>query len=208
MKTQVIRWLMPLVAMLFLASCSNDNSGAKEVESDEPAPDITAEKQAFYDDNPEFFSFKTLADLPADLVWENGGDLPELGSSEATKGGTFNYFISDFPRTLRRVGPDSNGPFRGWILDFMVPNLANEHPNVDGYYPALAEQWSISPENNTVYFKLDKDAVWSDGEAITADDYMFMFFFYRSPYIVAPWYNNWYGTAYKNITGIEAVRLS
>ena len=208
MKFQLIRWTLPVVALLFLSSCSNDNSGGKEAVSDEPAPDVTAEMQAFYDDNPEFFSFKTLADLPADLVWENGGDLPDIGSPEAKKGGTFNYFLADFPRTLRRVGPDANGPFRGWILDFMVPGLANGHPNFDGYYPALAEKWSISPEDNTVYFKLDKEATWSDGVPITADDYMFMFFFYRSPHIVAPWYNNWYGTQYNNITRYDDHTIS
>jgi hypothetical protein len=27
-----------------------------------------------------------------------------------------------------------------------------------------------------------------------------MFWFYRSPYIRAPWYNNWYGSQYTNIT--------
>jgi len=93
MKIRVVRCLLPLVAMLFLAACSND----KESASTEPAPDVTAEMQAFYKDNPTFFSFKTLANLPADLVWENGADLPDIGSPEAKKGGTFNFFLSHNP---------------------------------------------------------------------------------------------------------------
>jgi len=209
MKTRVLKCVLPVllgVAALLLSACSNDNG--KAAESAESAPDVTAEMQAFYDDNPEFFSFKTPADIPAGLVWEDGQDLPDLGSPEAKKGGTFSYYVNDFPRTLRRVGPDANGPFRGWINDFMIPSLANRHPNEGKYYSALAAQWSISPEDRTVYFKLDKTATWSDGVPITADDYMFMFFFFRSPHIVAPWYNNWYGTQYSNITKYDDYTIS
>ena len=209
MKTRVLKSVLPIVlgvAALFLSACSNDDG--KGAESDAPAQDVTAEMQAFYDDNPEFFSFKTMADLPDGLAWESGEGLSDLGSPEAKKGGTFSYYIADFPRTLRRVGPDSGGSFRGWILDFMVPTLAIKHPNEGLYYPGLAEMWSVSPENKTVYFKLDKTAKWSDGVPITANDYMFMFFFYRSQHIVAPWYNNWYGTQYSNITKYDDHTIS
>jgi len=209
MKTRVLQGVLPVflgVAALLLSACSNDDG--KAAESAESAPDVTAEMQAFYDDNPEFFSFKTPADLPDGLVWEDGQNLPDLGSPEAKKGGTFSYYVNDFPRTLRRVGPDANGPFRGWINDFMIPSLANRHPNEGKYYSALASKWSISPQDRTVYFKLDKTATWSDGVPITADDYMFMFFFFRSPHIVAPWYNNWYGTQYSNITKYDDYTIS
>jgi microcin C transport system substrate-binding protein len=37
---------------------------------------------------------------------------------------------------------------------------------------------------------------------------MFMFFFYQSDYIVAPWYNNWYGTQYTNITKYDDYTFS
>jgi microcin C transport system substrate-binding protein len=189
---------------LLLAACGGDDATDEALE----VRDNSAEVAAYYRDNPDFFSFKTPDDLPADLAWENGMDLPDLGSPDAKKGGTFNYFIADFPRTLRRVGPDANGPFRGWILDFMVPSLATVHPTADGFYPGLAESWAIVPEERTVYIRLDKNARWSDGEPITADDYLFMFFFYHSEDIVAPWYNNWYKTQYTNITKYDDYTIS
>jgi microcin C transport system substrate-binding protein len=169
---------------LLLAACGGDDATDEALEERDNSADVAA----YYRDNPDFFSFKTPDDLPADLVWENGMDLPDLGSPDAKKGGTFNYFVADFPRTLRRVGPDANGPFRGWILDFMVPSMAIIHPTADGFYPGLAESWAIMPEERTVYIRLDKNARWSDGEPITADDYLFMFFFYHSEDIVAPWH--------------------
>lgn len=195
---------LPLAVLsLLVAGCGGD--AADETAE---ARDNSAEVAAYYRDNPDFFSFKTPDDLPADLVWNDGMDLPDLGSPDAKKGGTFNYYIDDFPRTLRRVGPDSNGSFRGWILDFMVPSLGHIHPSGDGYYPGLAESWAADPDEVTVYVRLDRDARWSDGEPITADDYLFMFFFYHSEDIVAPWYNNYYRTQFTNITKYDDYTIS
>jgi microcin C transport system substrate-binding protein len=53
----------------------------------------------------KFFEFRTPADVPGHLVWENGSDLPDIGSPEAKKGGTLNLFVQDFPRTLRPARP-------------------------------------------------------------------------------------------------------
>lgn len=156
----------------------------------------------YYAQYPDFFRFRTLADLPADLEWESGIDLPDIGSPEAQKGGTQYGSIQDFPRTLRFVGPDSNGSFRPWILDDVTLGLAGQHPDVDGAYPALAQEWAIDEDSGTVYARLDPDARWSTGEPVTADDFMFMFYFYQSEHIVAPWYNNYYGVGenYSNVT--------
>ena len=72
---------------------------------------------------PKFFQFKTMADMPTDLEWEDGSDLPDIGSPEAKKGGTFYISVDDFPRTLRLFGPDANGSFRPWLLDDTRPWL-------------------------------------------------------------------------------------
>ncbi len=66
---------------------------------------------------PKFFRVATPEDIPVDLEWQDGMDLPEFASPEAKKGGTLRYFIDDFPRTLRTAGPDANGAFRPYILD-------------------------------------------------------------------------------------------
>lgn len=197
MKT-IYQYLTLFSAVLFLAACG----GEAEV-SELEVIDNTEEVNAYYAAKPEFFSFKTLADIPADLTWEDGSQLPEIGSNKAVKGGTLYNTIQDFPRTLRRVGPDSNGSFRPFLLDYTTLQIAHRHPNEFDYHPGLAESWAVDMENKTVYVKLNANAKWSDGVPITSDDFMFMFYMYQSPYIVAPWYNNWYSTQYINITKFD-----
>ena len=202
MKKRLYRILL-LSSTLLLVGCGGSNN---EVEED--ARDITEELEAYYASKPKFFSFKTLADLPPDLVWENGDHLPDIGSASAKKGGIQYGALQDYPRTLRTVGPDSNGSFRPFILDDVALGLADRHPDEFEYHPALAEAWSVDWDNKTVYVKIDQTARWSDGEPVTVDDFMFMFFFYQSEYILAPWYNNWYGTQYVNLTKFDDHTMS
>jgi microcin C transport system substrate-binding protein len=185
--------------LVLFASCGGD------AEEGGPARHISADVQTYYQANPEFFKFATPADIPANLVWEDGSDLPELGSPNAKKGGTYNGRIQDFPRTLRPYGPDANSSFRPWILDDVVMQLARLHPDLPGahrYYAGIAQDWAIDKANRTVYIHLDPAAKWSDGNPITTDDMLFMFYFFQSEDIQEPWYNNWYGkdVNYSNIT--------
>ena len=84
--------LLPVLASVLLLSACGGSGDDAETE----VRDNSEEIAAYYRDNPEFFSFKTPDDLPDDLVWEDGMDLPDLGSPEARKGGTFNYFLCLF----------------------------------------------------------------------------------------------------------------
>lgn len=195
--------------VFLLAGCGEQGSDSGGGGAAGSAPvDVNAEVDAFYADNPDFFGFRTPADLPPDLQWTSNDHLPEIGSPEAQKGGTQYAALQDFPRTLRTVGPDSNGSFRPYLLDNVGMSLTHQHPDTLELYPALAEAWAIDWDNLTVYAKLDPAATWSDGEPITADDYLFMFWFYRSPYIMAPWYNNFYSTTYTNISRYDDHTIS
>ena len=164
---------------------------------------------------PKFFHYATPQDIPADLVWEDGSDLPEFASPEAKKGGTLYGWIDDFPRTLRTTGPDANGSFRPYILDDNVMYFARRHPNDTSigpsgfrYYPGVASAWAVDRAHNQVYVKIDPDARWSDGEPITVDDVFFLFFFYQSTYIRQPWYNNWYTRSYTGVTRYDDLTFS
>ncbi|MDA0788703.1 MAG: extracellular solute-binding protein [Proteobacteria bacterium] len=185
-----------LLAML--AGCSGPSDDSSDLT--EAPRNITPEVTQYYADHPEFFTFATPADLPTGLTWQDGSHLPDLGSPQATKGGTEYARLADFPRTLRTVGPDSNGSFRPYILDDISVQLAHRHPDEFEFFPGLARSWAVDRDARTVYIKLDPAARWSDGVPVTSNDFMFMFFFFQSSYIVAPWYNNWYGTQYTNIT--------
>ena len=164
---------------------------------------------------PKFFRYATPQDIPADLVWEDGSDLPEFASPEAKKGGTLHFWIDDFPRTLRTTGPDANGSFRPYILDDNAMLFARRHPNDTSigpsgfhYYPGVAEAWAVDRANKQVYVKIDPKARWSDGEPITVDDVFFTFFFYQSSYIRQPWYNNWYTRSYTGVTRYDNLTFS
>lgn len=199
--------LAGLTLSLTLIACGDD--AVEEAALPEPAYDTQAAKEAYYRDNPDFFTRATMDDLPVDLVWEDGSDLPELGSPNAKKGGTWNEYLQDFPRTMRMVGPDSNGSFRSYILDYTRPYWAHPYPDDQTkYYPGVAEKWAVGPDKRTVFVKINPKAVFSDGEKITTDDVFFSFFFYHSKHIVAPWYNDYYKTYFVNVTRYDDEHFS
>jgi microcin C transport system substrate-binding protein len=152
--------------------------------------DIGPEAEAYYKAHADVFHFATPADLPKDLVWQDGHDVPEFSAPDAKPGGTFNFWIPDFPRTLRYVGPDANGSFRAWFDDNAM-SLTGKQPNTDQYFPGLATAWAYGSDGKTMYFKLDPDVRYSDGVPVKADDYFFAIFFLRSSYINDPFTSNY-----------------
>ena len=189
-------------ALAFFPACSgskNADGGDASSSADGgnfPARDNTEEVKAYYAAHPDFFVFKTIDDLPADLAWENGGEFPEIGSPERKRGGVWQDRIQDFPRTLRIVGPDSNSGFRSYLLDDNMVGFGMIHPNMPGphhYIPGVASEWATDLPSKTIYVRIDPLARWSDGPPVTSDDVFFMFWLYQSAYIQTPWYNNWYG---------------
>ena len=196
-----------LLTIGFAACCPTDSQVAGE------PIDNTEEVHAYYRDHPEFFRFATLADIPENLRWEDGSDLPEIGSPEARRGGTYNARMQDFPRTFRIVGPDANNSFRPYILDDVMISFGELHPNVEGphrRYPGVAESWAVDMDNRTVYVRINPKARWSDGNPVTVDDVFFMLYFYQSSYIRDPWYNNYYGIdiTYTNVTRYDDLTFS
>ena len=72
----------------------------------------------FYQKHLDCFSISSLEDLPQDLEWKDGSEEEEFASPKAKKGGTWEVYMRDFPRTLRTIGPDANGAFGVifWII--------------------------------------------------------------------------------------------
>lgn len=197
---------------LFLTGCGSEketeeveteNSGAIRLEGDALA-EATAYRdeaaQKYYEENPDFFRFAKPEDLPGDLKWENGEEQEEFASPDAIRGGEERVGILDYPRTLRVVGPDSATSFRSYIHDDHNMAMVKKHPGTGGYFGALASEWSVSEDRKTVYFKIDPKARFSDGVPVQANQFFFAFYFMRSPWISAPWYNNWYSEKYTHIT--------
>ena len=129
--------------------------------------------------------------LPEDLEWLTNTSDPTYASSEATKGGILKIAIASFPLTFRTVGPDSNTSFRSAILGNQL-SLIGLHPNTNHIIPELATHWAYGKDKKTMYFKLNRNARWSDGVPVTAHDFAYTLSFMRSNHIVAPWYNNYF----------------
>lgn len=210
------RYLLSGIAMMAMATLLVSCGGEPEQTSGEAALDNTQEVLDFYAANPDRFRFKTIADLPQDLDWEDGLELSEIGSPNAKKGGTAYDVLADFPSTLRLNGPDSNGSFAFWNHEGSSMMLADRHPNDLEYYPGVVKEWAISEEDNTVYMRIDPDARWSDGEPITSDDMLFRMYYGMSEYINDPWENNYWTNEFTHATkfddltfafGVPKVRL-
>lgn len=165
-----------------------------------PPYDNTAEVQAYWKENADFFQWKTEADLPKDLTWEDAAEVPEFGDQRAKKGGTFHDYTTSFPPTFRHIGPDGNNSFRSEHWDNITLSLITRHPNEDVWIPGLAEAWSVSEDRKTVYFRLRPDITYSDGVPVEVEDFFMTFYVMRSPHLQDPWYNDWYTKEYKAIT--------
>lgn len=201
-----------LLLSVFAVGCGGGKDGEEGQEevsgATRLAPEQIAEALAFRHPgaeeyiaaNPDFFQVKTLADLPADLKWENGNEQEEFASPKAIRGGTERIWQPDYPRTLRVVGPDSATSFRSFIHDDHDIALVKKHPNTGGYFPGVCSEWAISEDRKVAYFKIDPEARFSDGVPVKARHFFFTFYFMRSPWIQAPWYNNWYSEKYTHIT--------
>ena len=162
--------IMP-IAFLFIGSCGRpsgkfESAAMDYVKGRIPFPEEVME---YFKSKPDFYKFKDPSEIPDNLVWEDGMDLPDIGSPKAKKGGTFNEYIGDFPRTLRFVGPEANGAFRKYMMDNNAMSLTMPHPNdLSRHIPGLAKSWAISEDKSTVYYKLDPEARYSDGVPVRA----------------------------------------
>lgn len=161
----------------------------------------TEDVLAYYKKHADCFTMATPADIPDGLTWQDGSAEEEFSSPLAQKGGTWQVYTRDFPRTFRTVGPDANGAFRSYLHDYNSIGLVHTHPNSDGYYPGLAKSWAVAEDGATVFYRLDPTARYSDGKPVKVSDYFFYLYFMRNKHIQAPWYNDFYGKdKFKKIT--------
>ena len=219
----------PLVvcsAALALTGCGPSSSSsapsapaAAQASTEAKAPDGTADfpgmeadLQRTLKEQSSFYHFKTMADFASDtkgLTWQDGSDLPTFADPAAKRGGTLHSYIGDFPGTFRPIGPNSNTAFRNYLLDEVAMTFVRPHPNIPGrFYPQLAQAWAVDTAKKTVYFKLDPSARWSDGVPLTTDDVVFSWYYYRSPLLQEPWYNDFYTKTYGGLTVYDAHTFS
>jgi microcin C transport system substrate-binding protein len=208
-------------AALLLAGCGK--SGAPAVDTTASAaptadkkadefPGMEADLQRTLKAQSNFYFFKTAADFAKDtqgLTWEDGADLPSFADPNAKKGGTMSFSANDFPGSLRSFGPDSNSPFRAYLLDYVSLGIVRVNPSIPGRIgPELASSWAVDRPNKTVYFRLDPEARWSDGVPFTTDDIVFSWYLFRSPLLDDPWLNDYFDKTFTALTIYDAHTFS
>jgi microcin C transport system substrate-binding protein len=140
----------------------------------------------------DFLKLGDAAEVPADLIWENGLDQPEIGDPAAKKGGAFRRFIPSFPPTLRPFGDNSNNSFRGDLYDYIDMPMVNLHPQTMEMIPGLAKEWATSKDGRTIYFRIDSEATYSDGVKVMARDFLVSVYLRVSDNIINPYSKQFY----------------
>ncbi len=59
------------------------------------------------------------------------------------------------------------------ILNALFEGLVGADTQTLEVKPAVAKSWAVSPDGLAYVFKIDENAKWSDGSAVTADDFVF-----------------------------------
>jgi microcin C transport system substrate-binding protein len=160
------------------AACGGGSDADRETPATATATDgrqVAMDKSAY----PVFPNADSGADpaVPADQGgrgftgegWETSTDFDLIGDPRAIKGGVFRDLLLEFPGTLRIYGPETT------ILNYQLQTKVYEsllglHPTTLSYVPGLATHWQISPDRMTYRFRLNPNARFSDGQAVTADD--------------------------------------
>jgi len=144
------------------------------------------------------------AALPPNVRWETNEDDPPVGSAKALRGGTLNTSMDAYPLTFRLIGPNSNDAFAGWNRRFTMNfALVVRHPGSDRFMPWMATHWSVQDDQRTIYFKLDRDARFSDGRPVTARDYVFTWRMMQSEHTVAPFYISYAKRFFESVDAID-----
>lgn len=113
-----------------------------------------------------------------------------LASPDATPGGEISTFLGQYPKSLNYYLDNSTQSAQ--VFSLIYETLLSLNPVSAEYEPGIAEKWSISDDKKTFTFHIDKDAQWSDGKHITADDVKWTYDTIMNP---------------KNLTGVHKVSM-
>lgn len=166
------------------------------------------EKWEFRSSLGDYLKIGKPSDVPAGLAWKNGLEQPEIGDPASKKGGVFRRYIETFPPTLRPFGDNANNSFRGDIYDNIDLLLVGLHPETMEIIPGLAKEWASSPDGRTIYFRLDPEARYSDGEPVRAKDFLLGIFTKVSDYVVDPYMKQYYREQIAQVAVYDDLTLS
>ena len=114
---------------------------------------------------------------PADFVFNNGTEVQTLDPATVT------------------------GVPEGRAIRMVYEGLLVSHPETLEPLPGMAERWEVSQDRLTYTFHLRQNALWSNGDTVDADDFMWSFERFLDPRTAAEYaYMLWYVTGAKAFT--------
>ena len=107
-----------------------------------------------------FASFATAAVPPMKIT--------PLGKPDAPVEGTFYRAISAEPENFNPIASSEYASRQ--VYEYAVEGLLWLNPETYEFEPQLAESYEVSKDNLTYTFKINKNAHFSDGKAVTSED--------------------------------------
>ena len=114
----------------------------------------------------EVSEYKDLIPPPAEPLIK---EMPEIGRH----GGRFVLGETNGPKTFNGIMATETSSTD--ITDQLFASLVEYNNATQQYEPGLAKSWEVAPDGITWTFQLRKEAAFSDGHPITADDVLFNF---------------------------------
>jgi oligopeptide transport system substrate-binding protein len=105
------------------------------------------------------------------------------GKTEAPKDNVLKYISGSEPESLDPQVPTGQPEAR--VLMAMYDGLLEYHPKTMEPIPAIAESWQVSADGTEYLFNLRKNAKFSNGEPITAKDFVYTLRRAMSPELAA-----------------------
>lgn len=96
-----------------------------------------------------------------------------FGNTTPPAKNVLRYVTGDEPETIDP--PVSSGQPEARIYMALYEGLVEYHPKTLEPIPAIAERWDINNDSSEFTFHLRQNARWSNGDGITADDFIYSF---------------------------------
>ena len=97
-----------------------------------------------------------------------------------------DWFIDSFGAKIGRLTPHvASDVYQKWVQYQVMQPLTVTDPYTLEPAPCLATHWEISPDGLVMKFFLRRNATFSDGHPVTADDVIFTFDWIRNPAVNA-----------------------
>ncbi len=124
--------------------------------------------------------------------WETNTTFDLIGDPSAVKGGVIREALSDYPATLRYIGPNLT-VWNQTLHSLTYETLLGLHPTTLEYIPVLATHWQVLPDKMTFRFRIDPNARFNDDAPVTADDVVATWKLYTDKSVQDPLRNALFG---------------